>query len=77
MTQPTFGASSAERDGLTAMKIVSDKNANAHSLRNTLTASTVATVLRDTVVYAGNVENGMRPVRLEVWISGELLEPVE
>ncbi len=76
MSEPTFGYTSAERDGLRVMKVVSGKNVNGHSLPDT-NASSVTVTIRGTVeVFAGALQSGMYPVRVECWVSAELLEEV-
>lgn len=73
MTEPTFGYSSADRDGLRSGSTPADRKVNLRALPD-VTSPVVAMVSAAAVVYVGNVEKGMRPVRIEGWISEELVE---
>lgn len=70
--QPTFGYSTAARDGLQPGTTAADRKVNLRA-RGDVSSPVVAVVSAATVVYAGNAENGMRPVRVEGWISEELV----
>lgn len=74
MTEPTFGTMAAERDGLLPARTAAGRKVNLRALPDVSSAVT-AVVGPDAVVYAGNEERGMRPVRLEGWISSELVQP--
>lgn len=72
MTEPTFGYAAAERDGLRPARTRAKGNVNLRAL-NKVGSPVAAVVMANLVVFAGNPENGMRPVRIEGWISEELV----
>ncbi len=76
VSEPTFGYTSAERDGLRVMKVVSGKNVNGHSLPDTNASSVTERSAALSRCLPDGVAVWNVPVFARGWVSAELLEEV-